>query len=537
MLKFNIRTLLWTTSVSFVVAVSVITGINAYMSSQVQSRKGVEERLTIASHQFKDLRYHVVQIQQFLTDVSATHDRDGFTGAKENLDTARKELDALFELAPEFRDTIKQISGDITLLQQTGEEMANAYIESGIEAGNAIMKRPQTGFDDRSNALSKQLDHLSDDLLAQLALSRQELQTITDRGSFLSIAFSLLVLVIGVSGYLIMYRRILPPLDRLKSSLSELVSGDGDLTRRLPIKNTDELGTIVAQFNAFIHLLHDLVRRVAESSQPLNQTSHDMEAASEKAKDGALRQEQETHKVASAITEMTAAVSEVARNAAVTMEETKIANKKAHDGRAVVEIAMDSINELAKEVSGSAEVIGRLETYSNDIDKILVTIKGIAEQTNLLALNAAIEAARAGEQGRGFAVVADEVRSLASRTHESTTEIQQMVEHLQKTAREAVAVMTRSQEKAKQGVDRASQAGDALAEITQSVTTIADMSAQIATSSEEQSAVAEEVHRNIIAINDIASVSVKSASESADSAKSLAALSEELSNVVKQFRV
>jgi methyl-accepting chemotaxis protein len=523
--------------VSFVVSVSVITGINAYLSNQIQSSKALEERLTVASNQFKDLRYHVVQIQQFLTDVSATHERDGFADAKENWNAARKELAALLELTPEFSDTIKQISNDVEILEQTGEEMANAYIESGIEAGNAIMKRPQTGFDDRSDALSKQLDHLSDDLLARLSLSRQELETITDRGSFLSIVFSILVLIIGLSGYFIMYRRILPPLDRLKSSLSELVSGDGDLTRRLPIKNTDELGKIVEQFNAFIHVLHGLVRSVAQSSTPLSQTSQDMKEASEKAKHGALQQEQETHKVSSAITEMTAAVTEVARNAAVTMEETKIANKKAHDGRAVVEIAMDSINELAKEVSGSAEVIGRLESYSNDIDKILVTIKGIAEQTNLLALNAAIEAARAGEQGRGFAVVADEVRSLASRTHESTTEIQQMVEHLQKTAREAVAVMTRSQEKAKQGVERASQAGNALAEITQSVTTIADMSAQIATSSEEQSAVAEEIHRNIVAINDIASVSVKSASESADAAKSLATLSEDLSKIVKQFRV
>lgn len=537
MLSINIRTLLWSTAAGFVVAMGIVTGINAYLDWEIQANKTEEVRLTAASNHFKDLRYQVVQIQQFLTDVAATHDRDGFAEAKEHRDAARKEIDAVLELAPEFNDTLFQIRQDIELLHQTGEEMANAYIESGIEAGNAIMKQPKTGFDDRSSSLEQQLNQLSATMLDRLDTSLQKLQTTTDRGSLLGILFSLVVLAIGLGGYLVMYRRILPPLDRLKASLLELTSGDGDLTRRLPIKSSDELGKIVEQFNAFIHVLHDLVRRVAQSAQPLSQTSQDMEVASEKAKDGALQQEQETHKVASAITEMTAAVSEVARNAAVTMEETKIANKKAHDGRAVVEIAMASINELAKEVSGSAEVIGRLETYSNDIDKILVTIKGIAEQTNLLALNAAIEAARAGEQGRGFAVVADEVRSLASRTHESTTEIQQMVEHLQKTAREAVAVMNRSQEKATQGVERASQAGNALAEITQSVTTIADMSAQIATSSEEQSAVAEEIHRNVVAINDIASVSVKSASESADAAKALAALSDELSKVVKQFRI
>jgi len=248
-------------------------------------------------------------------------------------------------------------------------------------------------------------------------------------------------------------------------------------------------------------------------------------------------QRRETEQVATAMNEMAATVQEVARNASEAAGAASHADNEAGAGRAVVRETTASIENLAHEVESAAQVVQQLANDSESIGAVLDVIKGIAEQTNLLALNAAIEAARAGEQGRGFAVVADEVRTLASRTQDSTKEIEGMIEQLQNGARNAVEVMENGREKARTGVDQTKQAVQALDAITKAVATINQMNTQIASAAEQQRATTEEMNRNIININQIAEQTATSAIQTTTASDELARLSAQLQSLVNQFKL
>jgi methyl-accepting chemotaxis protein len=235
--------------------------------------------------------------------------------------------------------------------------------------------------------------------------------------------------------------------------------------------------------------------------------------------------------------EMTATVQDVAVNINHTATAADEANEQTREGSQIVQRSISQINKLAEQVESSSQTINDLEHHSEAINTVLDVIKGIADQTNLLALNAAIEAARAGEQGRGFAVVADEVRTLAGRTRQSTDEINEMIEKLQTGSRQAVAVMNQSREEAQSAVELATQTGSALDTITQAVGKINEMSTQIASAAEEQGAVAEEINRNIVKINDMSNQTADGASETATASKNLAHMATELQGLVERFTV
>jgi methyl-accepting chemotaxis protein len=235
--------------------------------------------------------------------------------------------------------------------------------------------------------------------------------------------------------------------------------------------------------------------------------------------------------------EMTVTVQDVAVNINQTASAADDAYEQTQQGSQIVQQAIAQINKLAEQVESSSRTINDLENHSEAINTVLDVIKGIADQTNLLALNAAIEAARAGEQGRGFAVVADEVRTLAGRTRQSTDEINEMIEKLQAGSRQAVAVMGQSREEAKSAVDFATQTGTALATITQAVEKINEMSSQIASAAEEQGSVAEEINRNIVKINDMSNQTADGANETATASRNLAHMATELQGLVARFTV
>ena len=294
---------------------------------------------------------------------------------------------------------------------------------------------------------------------------------------------------------------LLRPL-RVVSRALEHIAGNGDLTQRIHIQTQDEVGQLAANFNQLVESLHKLIGHIRQEAESLgNSAAMGLKRSANNVHELG-NQQQEIAMVATAVTEMAAAAAEIAHHAENTAAAAQQSSVSSTDGLNLVNQTRGSITSLANEVGEATEVIHELSRHANDISSVLGTIQSIAEQTNLLALNAAIEAARAGEQGRGFAVVADEVRVLSKRTQSSTTEIQSTIDTLQRTTQQAVALMEKSQSLASHSVEDAEAASRALDEITRAVSLISDMSTQIATAAEEQTKVTEEITANVTAIKE-----------------------------------
>ena len=341
---------------------------------------------------------------------------------------------------------------------------------------------------------------------------------------------------VGILIAFFMVRMMSLPLNAAVEAMQDLAEGEGDLTHRLNDRGKSEIAIMSRNFNNFAGKVQKLVSQVALGIDNLSGVVGDVSRIVEQTQTGARQQREQTDHVNTAISEMSASVQDVASSANQAAESARIADDNVKAGQRVVDETISSIHTLADEIETGVNVINALSQEVQSIGSVLDVIKGIAEQTNLLALNAAIEAARAGEQGRGFAVVADEVRTLASRTQDSTTEIESMIEKLHAQARAAVEAIMQGQQKANTSVDSATNAGAALNEITASVATISDMNMQIATASEQQSAVAVEISENVVSINDVADENAKASNMLANSSDNLARIAEELQGVVSHFK-
>lgn len=436
----------------------------------------------------------------------------------------------IFTDAPELKASLKARSDQAvasaeSFLQLTerellaGENMtfdAASYFQAGTEAIGATL------------ALFDEAVPILDARLASRATSGSR----TERMAYVAVGFIALTVIYLFAG---LYLALEETLGRLRSSARRLA--DGDLTVRLDLKTRDETAQIGTAFNSIAISLSAAVASVRAANDHLTEVAERMLESSQQTAYGVEKQMREVEQAATAITEMSAAIQEVARNTAQAADAAEGAEAAAGKGSTVVNEAIQAIRQLAGEVRRSVDVISRLERESQEISSVLDVIQGIADQTNLLALNAAIEAARAGEQGRGFAVVADEVRTLAQQTHTSTLEIQRTIESLQAGTAEAVGVMKGGAEQAEASVAKATSVGDIFEEITAAVATINGMNAQVATATQEQGSVSEEINRNVGNLSQLSEQTAQDAQQSTAASAKVASLASEMNLLLNKFEV
>ncbi|QYK08694.1 methyl-accepting chemotaxis protein [Shewanella mangrovisoli] len=370
-----------------------------------------------------------------------------------------------------------------------------------------------------------------------IALDRSHSEQVMSDIRLKLIMIGVIALLIGTVIAWFIAKSITRPIAETTDALNDIAEGEGDLTRRIEVKSKDEMAQLAQAFNRFAEKIHATVAQVSDSTSLLATSAEEMSAITHETQQMANRQHLETEQVATAMNEMAATVQEVAHNATDAADAATHASESTEQGKQLVEKVISTISLLADEIALAANAINDLERNTTQIDSVLVVIRNIADQTNLLALNAAIEAARAGEQGRGFAVVADEVRTLASRTQASTTEIQQMIETLQQSAKATVSSMNTSTATTQSCVSLVHEAGSALEAITQAVSTISQMNIQIASAANEQCAVSAEINKNVNNINDIATNATESAVQTARAGDELAQLSMRLTTLLSQFRI
>ncbi|MCV4343882.1 methyl-accepting chemotaxis protein [Pseudomonas capsici] len=372
---------------------------------------------------------------------------------------------------------------------------------------------------------------------AQLAVVKQNVEARLYDMLYSIVGITVLVLVIISVIGIVMTGTLLRPLRLMKDNLDDIVAGEGDLTRRLAITSQDELGELAGSFNRFVDKIHGIVRQITEMTTQLTGLVSEVSDQAQRSELAMDRQRHETDQVATAINEMSAAAQEVAKSAQGASVAAQQTDEQGKAAKRVVDGSIKQIHALVEDIRKSGTSLDSLQQDVSSIVSVLGVIRSIAEQTNLLALNAAIEAARAGEAGRGFAVVADEVRALASRTQQSTQEIQGMIDRLQKGTEEAVGAMRRSSEAGDGTSTQANDAGLSLVTIGELIATINSMNAQIASAAEEQTAVAEEINRSVHQIAVAVETVADETRQGAQTSRSLFDLGKRLGGLVAQFRV
>ena len=355
------------------------------------------------------------------------------------------------------------------------------------------------------------------------------------QAKFLLMLATALALVFGIVAAWAITRQIVIPLSQTLKVAERVAAGD--LTHDLVSQRQDELGQLQRAMQSMTMGLRDLIGGISDGVTQIASAAEELSAVTEQTSAGVNSQKVETDQVATAMNEMAATVQEVARNAEEASEAAVAADQQAREGDRVVGEAIAQIERLAGEVGNSTEAMGHLKRESDKIGSVLDVIKSVAQQTNLLALNAAIEAARAGEAGRGFAVVADEVRSLAQRTQKSTEEIEELIVGLQSGTQQVATIMDNSRSLTDSSVDLTRRAGSALENITRTVSAIQAMNQQIATAAEQQSAVAEEINRSVLNVRDVSEQTAAASEETAASSTELARLGTHLQALVGRFRV
>ena len=438
-----------------------------------------------------------------------------------------KDNPELSELAASLRKEFKSFT-DILIGTHSVINLRKEEIQLATEIHNSLSELHT--ISDTMNKMLEAVVSVTDQIQTETHNAAKEVFS-NSRTFLIAVAGIALVIMLTIS--LITLRRINHPLAMIIKAMRGFTQGD--LSQRMEYLGKDEFAALANNYNELSDKIGSLISEIIRSSNNLASGAESLSAIAAQSNQRMEKQQDDTRQVATAMTEMAASVQEVARNANKAEQVAQSVNTQAVEGRKVVNEAVIATKAMADEVHNVSSVIHKLESESEEIGTVLDVIRGIAEQTNLLALNAAIEAARAGEQGRGFAVVADEVRTLAGRTQDSTQEIQRIIERLQQGSKEAVTAMDQGQEKAKNSMEKVDNAVQTLTAIIQAVEKIEEMNVQIATAVEQQGSVAEEINQNINSINDLTLQTVEGARQTATASQEQAKLAAELKAMASKF--
>ncbi|MFK5987132.1 MAG: methyl-accepting chemotaxis protein [Pseudomonadota bacterium] len=480
------------------------------------------------------LKLSVVQVQQWLTDISATRAQDGlddgFDEAENNSKIFHQLINELIQIDSQHRSHYQSIIPIFNTYYHVGKKMAQAYIDQGPAGGNKIMAE----FDEAAEKMTQGVDKLLKEVIENTNTTLLEQQKIaSSTKSFIMMGTIFMIITIAFVFFVMSHS-----LAYLPKVIAELdAMAKGDLTSIIDVSRHDEMGNLMHSMQVMQKQLVTMLLKIKDMTVQLTNNSKGMSITATQNSSNSQILGSETEQMSVAMNEMSLAVQDVAKNISITSTSANYANTESEKGKKVVDDALQGIKILAKEIDIASDVINQVEKNSEDINSFLEVIKGIAEQTNLLALNAAIEAARAGEQGRGFAVVADEVRTLAGRTQESTAEINQIIEKLQSGSQNAVEVMSNSQEKVQAVVEKTSLVGNSLNTISGAVSKIDKMSSDISSAAEKQSAMSENMNNNIVHINEMAKQNASSADSTSSMGQDLANMVSELHLLVGQFKV
>ncbi len=519
-------------AVSFITFVVINSIVSAQNANQLQIAKSVDfPALQLSTSVLTNME----KVRDTLASSVTTGDADAIGVAKEKVNAVLDDLQAIRRIDP-------SLSADVTKLQTT----FSAYSDQAVEVTASILNETAdfATLGDKLEEMNANYDNAIM-LVNQFIASRQSAfeKAFSEYNSAQEFLFWLGI-IMGIVTTLILFGTAYPitseirgNLTRVVKSLRDIAQEDGDLTIRIETRAQDEVGDLVRYFNLFMEKLQKVVKDIVQTTLPLSDLAQNLSQLTDTTNRNIADQQGAATQAKNAVDDMNHSVVAVAESAAEAARAADEATNASNEGQSVVNSTVRSIQSLAKNVDDSAQVIRKLENDSNQVGVVLDVIKGIAEQTNLLALNAAIEAARAGEQGRGFAVVADEVRTLASKTQKSTEEIQTTIEQLQSAARSAVQVMSSGTEQAESSVSEANKAGASLNVIADTIGRISAMNGQIASTTDNQQAVAEQIVGFVDEIYARTDETSKNSVRLATASSELANLAKNLEGIARQFKV